>query len=150
MNLNTINKKEIFKTYGSSDKDTGSTEVQLALFTERIKHITKHLKNNHKDYHNERSLILLVGKRKRLLKYLQNKDINRFPFLDIHFFPTLPLPLVCISLVTKVGSKIFFFINFKAISLVLFTFLYFFILIFINQRIMYLLNYSKQKGIKKT
>ena len=50
MNLNTINKKEIFKTYGSSDKDTGSTEVQLALFTERIKHITKHLKHNHKDY----------------------------------------------------------------------------------------------------
>ena len=78
MNSQTINKKDLFKTYGSSERDTGSTEVQLALFTERIKHITKHLKNNKKDYHNERSLILLVGKRKRLLKYLQNKDINRY------------------------------------------------------------------------
>ena len=78
MNSQTINKKDLFKTYGSSENDTGSTEVQLALFTERIKHITKHLKNNKKDYHNERSLILLVGKRKRLLKYLQNKDINRY------------------------------------------------------------------------
>lgn len=78
MNLQTKDKKELFKKYGSSEKDTGSTEVQLALFTERIKHITQHLKNNQKDFHNERSLILLVGKRKRLLKYLQNKDITRY------------------------------------------------------------------------
>ena len=78
MNSQTNNKKALFKKYGSSEKDTGSTEVQLALFTERIKHITKHLKSNKKDFHNERSLILLVGKRKRLLKYLQDKDITRY------------------------------------------------------------------------
>ena len=73
-----MDSQSILKKYGSSVKDTGSTEVQLALFTERIKHITKHLKNNQKDFHNERSLILLVGKRKRLLKYLQKKDIARY------------------------------------------------------------------------
>tara|TARA_B100001029_G_scaffold179128_1_gene187617 strand:- start:1178 stop:1447 length:270 start_codon:yes stop_codon:yes gene_type:complete len=78
MNSQTNNKKALFTKYGSSEKDTGKTEVQLALFTERIKHITKHLKNNQKDFHNERSLILLVGKRKRLLKYLQKKDITRY------------------------------------------------------------------------
>ena len=78
MNSQTNNKKALFKKYGSSEKDTGSTEVQLALFTERIKHITKHLKSNKKDFHNERSLILLVGKRKRLLKYLHKKDITRY------------------------------------------------------------------------
>ena len=73
-----MDSQSILKKYGSSVKDTGSTEVQLALFTERIKHISKHLKNNQKDFHNERSLILLVGKRKRLLKYLQKKDIARY------------------------------------------------------------------------
>ena len=78
MNSQINNKKALFKKYGSSEKDTGSTEVQLALFTERIKHITKHLKSNKKDFHNERSLILLVGKRKRLLRYLQKKDITRY------------------------------------------------------------------------
>ena len=61
-----------------------------------------------------------------------NKEIKRLPFSEIHFFPTLPLPLVCFSVVTRVGFVIFFFISFKAVSFVLFTFLYFITLIFIN------------------
>ena len=57
---------------------------------------------------------------------LKNKEIKRFPFLEIHFFPTLPLPLVCFSVVIKVGSEIFFFISFKAISFSAFYFFIFF------------------------
>jgi small subunit ribosomal protein S15 len=71
-------KKEIFKTHGKSDADTGSAEGQIALFTHRINHLTGHLKKNRKDYNTERSLVLLVGKRKRLLNYLKEKDINRY------------------------------------------------------------------------
>ena len=78
MHLTKEQKQSIFKKYGQSPKNTGSTEAQLALFSERIKHLTEHLKKNKKDSHTERSLILLVGKRKRLLKYLQKKDINRY------------------------------------------------------------------------
>ena len=63
---------------------------------------------------------------------LKNKEIKRLPFSEIHFFPTLPLPLVCCSEVTSIGQELFFFISFKAMSFVLFTFLYFFNLIFIN------------------
>lgn len=78
MHLTKEKKQSIFKKYGTSITDTGSTEAQLALFSERIKHLTEHLKKNKNDTHTERSLILLVGKRKRLLKYLQKKDINRY------------------------------------------------------------------------
>ena len=73
MHLNKEEKKSIFKKYGNSTENTGSTEAQLALFSKRIVHLTEHLKKNKKDTHTERSLILLVGKRKRLLKYLQKK-----------------------------------------------------------------------------
>ncbi len=71
-------KQELFKTYGKSEFDTGSSEGQVALFTARIKHLTEHLKVNRKDFATERSLVLLVGKRRKLLTYIQRKDINRY------------------------------------------------------------------------
>ena len=78
MYLTKENKKEIFKEHGKSDTDTGSSEGQIALFTSRINHLTEHLKKNRKDFNTERSLVIMVGKRKSLLSYLKNKDINRY------------------------------------------------------------------------
>ena len=78
MYLTTETKKELFKEYGKSEFDTGSSEGQVALFTYRIKHLTEHLKENKKDHKTERSLILLVGKRRKLLDYLKHKDIERY------------------------------------------------------------------------
>ena len=78
MYLSTEKKQEIFKTHGSNEKDTGSAEGQIALFTYRIAHLTEHLKLNSKDYGTQRSLQLLVGKRRSLLDYLKNKDIERY------------------------------------------------------------------------
>ncbi|MDB3927322.1 30S ribosomal protein S15 [Flavobacteriaceae bacterium] len=78
MYLTKENKKEIFKEHGKSESDTGSAEGQIALFTKRINHLTKHLKKNRKDYNTERSLVMMVGKRKSLLSYLKKKDINRY------------------------------------------------------------------------
>ena len=72
------NKKEIFKKYGASEKNTGSTEGQIALFTHRINHLSNHLKKNHKDFNTERSLVKIVGKRRSLLDYLKKKDINKY------------------------------------------------------------------------
>ena len=71
-------KKEIFKDNGKSEFDTGSTEAQVALFTMKIQHLTQHLKTNKKDLVTERSLIRMVGKRRRLLDYLKKKDIERY------------------------------------------------------------------------
>ena len=71
-------KEKIFKKHGSNAKDTGSAEGQIALFTHRIEHLTKHLKKNQKDYNTERSLVKLVGKRRSLLNYLMKKDIMRY------------------------------------------------------------------------
>ena len=78
MYLDQAKKKEIFAEYGKSATDTGSAEAQIALFTYRIKHLTEHLKQNHKDHATARSLTMLVGKRRKLLKYLYNNDINRY------------------------------------------------------------------------
>jgi small subunit ribosomal protein S15 len=78
MYLTKENKKEIFKEHGKSESDTGSTEGQIALFTKRINHLTEHLKVNRKDFNTERSLVMMVGKRKSLLSYLKKKDINRY------------------------------------------------------------------------
>ena len=78
MYLTKENKKEIFKEHGKSESDTGSSEGQIALFTKRINHLTEHLKKNKKDFNTERSLVMMVGKRKSLLSYLKNKDINRY------------------------------------------------------------------------
>ena len=71
-------KKEIFSKHGKSAQDTGSPESQVALFTYSIKHLTEHLKKNKKDFATERSLILMVGKRRKLLDYLKRKDIERY------------------------------------------------------------------------
>ena len=71
-------KKKNFKKPGGSDTNTGSTEGQIALFTYRIEHLTKHLKKNRKDFGTQRALQLLVGKRRSLLDYLKNKDIEKY------------------------------------------------------------------------
>ncbi len=71
-------KKKIFKQYGGSEKNTGSTEGQIALFTERINFMTEHMQKAKHDYVTERSLIALVGKRRSLLDYLQHTDIEKY------------------------------------------------------------------------
>lgn len=78
MYLTTEKKQEIFAKHGKSNADTGSAEGQVALFTYRINHLTEHLKGNRKDFNTEKSLVRLVGKRKSLLDYLKNKDIERY------------------------------------------------------------------------
>jgi small subunit ribosomal protein S15 len=78
MYLSSERKKEIFKQHGGSDTNTGSPEAQIALFTERIAHLTGHLKNNRKDFNTQRALINLVGKRRRLLDYLTKVDVLRY------------------------------------------------------------------------
>ncbi|PLX14078.1 MAG: 30S ribosomal protein S15 [Marinilabiliales bacterium] len=78
MYLTAETKKEIFKTHGKSETNTGSTEAQIALFTFRIKHLTEHLKSNKKDFSTQRALLKLVGKRRRLLDYLKDKDIEGY------------------------------------------------------------------------
>ena len=78
MYLTSDKKKEIFAKHGKGGSDTGSTEGQIALFTFRINHLTDHLKRNRKDFNTERSLINLVGKRRRLLDYLKKNEIERY------------------------------------------------------------------------
>lgn len=71
-------KQEIFEQYGKSNADTGSAESQVALFSYRITHLTNHLKSNKKDFATQRSLLKLVGKRRRRLDYLKETDIERY------------------------------------------------------------------------
>jgi small subunit ribosomal protein S15 len=78
MYLTTESKKEIFKKHGKAEKNTGTAESQIALFTHRIVHLTGHLGAKKKDVNTQRSLINLVGKRKRLLDYLKKNDIARY------------------------------------------------------------------------
>lgn len=78
MYLTTEKKKEIFKKYGKSENDTGSPEGQVALFTYRINHLTQHLKSNRKDFSTEKALVDMVGKRKKILNYLKENDIERY------------------------------------------------------------------------
>jgi len=78
MYLDKAKKTEIFSQYGQSATDTGSAESQIALFTYRIKHLTEHLKQNHKDRVTARSLTMMVGRRRKLLKYLYTNDIERY------------------------------------------------------------------------
>ena len=75
MSLDTQQKEKLFVKYGTGKKDSGSVYSQVALFTERIKHLTAHLKNNRKDFGTQRSLQLMVGKRRKLLDYLKRKDV---------------------------------------------------------------------------
>ena len=78
MYLDSAKKQEIFEKYGKSNTDTGSPEAQIALFSYRISHLTEHLKLNRKDYSTERALTMLVGKRRALLNYLKDRDIERY------------------------------------------------------------------------
>jgi small subunit ribosomal protein S15 len=78
MYLDAEKKKEFFAKHGKSATDTGSPEGQIAMFSFRISHLTEHLKQNKKDYNTQRSLINLVGKRRKLLNYLAAKDITRY------------------------------------------------------------------------
>ena len=78
MYLTSKKKQELFKAHGKNEKDTGSPEGQIALFTFRIAHLTEHLKKNKKDFGTQRSLINLVGKRRKLLNYLMKVDIMRY------------------------------------------------------------------------
>ncbi|GLZ11138.1 30S ribosomal protein S15 [Actinomadura sp. NBRC 104425] len=78
MPLDTATKQKIIAEFATSEGDTGSPEVQVALLTRRINDLTEHLKEHKHDHHSRRGLLLLVGQRRRLLKYLQNKDINRY------------------------------------------------------------------------
>ena len=71
-------KKKIIAEYGLSEGDTGSPEVQVALLSHRIAHLTDHLKQHKHDHHTRRGLLLLVGRRRRLLNYMQKEDINRY------------------------------------------------------------------------
>ncbi len=73
MGLDPEKKAEIIREYRISDKDTGSVEVQVALLTARIRHLTEHLKKHPKDYHSRRGLMKMVGRRRKLLKYLRKK-----------------------------------------------------------------------------
>ncbi|GAA1511465.1 30S ribosomal protein S15 [Sphaerisporangium rubeum] len=78
MSLDTAAKKQIIAEYGTGDGDTGSPEVQVALLSKRISELTEHLKTHKHDHHSRRGLLLLVGRRRRLLKYLASKDITRY------------------------------------------------------------------------
>lgn len=74
-------KAELIGKYGRSAEDTGSAEVQVALLTERINDLTGHLREHSKDHHSRRGLLMLVGKRRRLLRYLERNDVERYRVL---------------------------------------------------------------------
>ena len=78
MALDSAKKQEIIAKYGRGENDTGSPEVQIALLTERIAYLTEHLKTNKKDHSSRLGLLKLVGQRRRLMRYLHNKDFNRY------------------------------------------------------------------------
>ena len=78
MAMDTAAKQEIIKEYATTEGDTGSPEVQVALLTQRIKDLTEHAREHKHDHHSRRGLLLLVGKRKRLLRYLEQTDIERY------------------------------------------------------------------------
>ncbi len=78
MSITTKEKENIFTKFGENAKDSGSVYSQVALFTTKIKHLTDHLKDNRKDYGTQRSLQIMVGKRRKLLDYLKGKDILKY------------------------------------------------------------------------
>ena len=78
MYLTVEKKSELFQTFGKSAQDTGSSEGQIALFSYRIAHLTEHLKNNKQDFGTQKALLKLVGKRRSLLDYLKENDIERY------------------------------------------------------------------------
>ena len=78
MPLDAAVKKQIISDYGTGDGDTGSPEVQVALLTRRINDLTEHMKAHRHDFHTQRGLLQLVGRRRRLLRYLEQKDVARY------------------------------------------------------------------------
>jgi small subunit ribosomal protein S15 len=78
MSLAKEKKTELIGKYGRADGDTGSAEVQVALLTERINELTDHLRSHVKDHHSRRGLLMLVGKRRRMLRYLERTDLERY------------------------------------------------------------------------
>jgi small subunit ribosomal protein S15 len=76
--ITTERKREIAAQFGAGEQDTGSTKVQIALLTERINHLTQHLREQKKDHHSRRGLLMLVGRRRRFLDYLQKKDLDGY------------------------------------------------------------------------
>lgn len=78
MSLTVEAKRDIVERFGKGPEDTGSTEVQVALLTERINQLTEHLREHKKDHHSRRGLLMLVGQRRRLLNYLGKRDVDRY------------------------------------------------------------------------
>lgn len=78
MSINLKNKKEIVKKHGKNEKDTGSVSVQIAMMSQKINELTEHLKINAKDFATKRGLLMLVGRRKRLLSYLKDKNLTEY------------------------------------------------------------------------
>ncbi|MGC0372277.1 MAG: hypothetical protein DGJ47_000987 [Rickettsiaceae bacterium] len=78
MSITPERKAELIKEYAIVENDTGSVEVQCAVLTDRIKNLTEHLKDNHKDFSSRRGLLILVGRRKRLLSYLKKTSLDRY------------------------------------------------------------------------
>ncbi len=78
MSLTKDKKAELVEKYGRDGSDTGSTEVQVAMLTERINELTEHLREHSKDHHSRRGLLMLVGRRRRLLRYLERKNLERY------------------------------------------------------------------------
>lgn len=81
MSITAVRKQEVIKDYSLSEGDTGSPEVQCAILTDRILNLTEHFKTNAKDHHSRRGLLIMVGRRRRLLTYLKNKDAARYATL---------------------------------------------------------------------
>ena len=78
MSINVKNKQDIIKEYGANEKDTGSVEVQIALLSQKISELTEHLKTNQKDFATKRGLLMMVGRRKRLLSYMKSRDLDGY------------------------------------------------------------------------
>lgn len=78
MTISKERKAELIKTYGKSEQDSGSAAVQVAILTDRIRELTEHMKSHKKDFHTRRGLLMLVGKRRRLLSYIKSRDIEAY------------------------------------------------------------------------
>ena len=78
MSINLKNKQDIIKEYGANEKDTGSVEVQIALLSQKISELTEHLRTNQKDFATKRGLLMMVGRRKRLLSYMKSRDLDGY------------------------------------------------------------------------
>ena len=78
MTINLKNKQEIIKKFGKTEKDSGNIEVQIAMLSQKISELTEHLKSNPKDFQGKRGLLMMVGKRKRLLSYLKDRNLDDY------------------------------------------------------------------------